>query len=677
MKRIFKKAMALVCCMAIFIVQFSFIAHAVTYPVMGVIIKEANIYSQPGYITASGQDGRLDKTKPSNKLATLKIGTKVKIFGAEEDGDGDVWYKIGYGADYASSGYAIKSRVDLTGEYIEDAEFEAWLTEQGFPESYKEPLRNLHALYPNWVFYADHITDKWSTVLSKYTGVDNKVVHNSSDISWKSYEKGAYDWSSGEWYSFDTGGWYAPDDRVVAYHLDPRNFLSTAHIFMFFSQSYNSETDNLDTLSKFLKGTFMEGNLPDNAEKTYAAALMEAAEKSKVSPYVLASIIRQEQGTKGTGASISGTVEGYKGYYNYFNIGAYAEGNMTAVQRGLWWAKGAGKNDTTYSRPWNSHEKAIKGGAEWYGEGYIAIGQNTLFYKNFNIYKNTKHKLYTHQYATNIADTKSSAATLGQAYVDFYDEALSFHIPVYEGMPEKTSLPKTGTNNDRFLKGITVGDTAIKNFDRYTYEYELIVPNSTDKVEVKATKSNAASTVTGDGSYNLVVGDNEIKISVKSSSGLKSTYTVNIYREASGETVLVPEITGDYKTDTYIAGVQPQTTVESFKTKLGVINGIVKVIGADDTEKTTGYVGTGDKVYIYKTNNELYITHVVAILGDTNGDGKINSTDRLRIRKHILKEKVLEGVYLFAGDTNKDGRVNSTDRLRIRKHILKEKFIEQ
>ncbi|MBR5011777.1 MAG: hypothetical protein IKY12_04390, partial [Clostridia bacterium] len=144
-----------------------------------------------------------------------------------------------------------------------------------------------------------------------------------------------------------------------------------------------------------------------------------------------------------------------------------------------------------------------------------------------------------------------------------------------------------------------------------------------------------------------------------------------------GETLLVPEITGDYKTDTYIAGVQPQTTVESFKTKLGVINGIVKVIGADDTEKTTGYVGTGDKVYIYKTNNELYITHVVAILGDTNGDGKINSTDRLRIRKHILKEKVLDGVYLFAGDTNKDGRVNSTDRLRIRKHILKEKFIEQ
>ena len=33
-----------------------------------------------------------------------------------------------------------------------DAEFETYLTNQGFPESYKVKLRELHKSHPNWVF---------------------------------------------------------------------------------------------------------------------------------------------------------------------------------------------------------------------------------------------------------------------------------------------------------------------------------------------------------------------------------------------------------------------------------------------------------------------------------------------------------------------------------------------
>ncbi len=674
MQRIVKKIISLICCLSIMAVQFSFVSYAVTYPVMGVINSTAQIYSKAG---TTGHEIKEEKNQ-SKWITELAKNTKIKVLGTAVDGDEDTWYKIGYGENYANTGYAFNTKVTLTGEYIEDPEFEKWLTEQGFPESYKEPLRNLHALYPNWVFYADHITDSWSTVLSKYTGIDKKVVNGTSDISWKSYEKGAYDWDTGKWYSFDSGEWYAPDDRVVAYHMDPRNFLNTTHIFMFFSQSYNAELDTEDNLVNFLKGTFMEGSLPDLSSKTYAQVLMEAAQSSKVSPYVLASIIRQEQGTNGAGASISGTVSGYKGYYNYFNIGAYAEGSMTAVQRGLWWAKGAGKNDTSYSRPWNTHEKAIKGGAVWYGEGYISVGQDTLFYKNFNIYKNTKHKLYTHQYATNIADTKSSATTLGAAYLELYEEKLSFHIPVYEDMPEKTSLPKTGTNNDRFLKGIKVGDTAIANFDRYTYEYEMIVPFATSSVKITGTKSNSASTVTGEGTYDLTIGDNDFEIKVTSSSGLKTTYKLTIHREAdSGTTEVLPEITTTYKVEEYITGVEPATTIADFKTKLGVKNGVVKIIGANDSEKTSGNIATGDKVYIYKMDNTLHATHIVVIYGDTNGDGKITSVDLLTGQRHILGIAKLTAANLQAADINRDGKVTSVDLLTGQRHILDIKKIEQ
>lgn len=673
MKRSIKKLIALICCLVVIVTQFNFVSHATeTFPQMGVINSTAQIYSKAG---TTGHEIASEKNQ-SKWLAELSKNTVIKVLGIAYDGDGDMWYKISYGENFSKTGYAYNTKVDLKAEYIEDPEFEKWLTDQGFPESYKESLRNLHTLYPNWVFYADHINDDWETVVSKYTGIDNKVVNGTSDISWKSYEEGAYDWEAKDWYSFDSGVWVAPDDRVVAYHLDPRNFLTSTHIFMFFSQGYNSELDNIETLTNFLKGTFMSGKLPDNENKTYAEVLMEAAESSKVSPYVLASIIRQEQGTKGEGGSISGTISGYEGYYNYFNIGAYADGNRTAVQRGLWWAKGAGKNDTTYSRPWNTHEKAIKGGASYYGEGYIAVGQNTLFYKNFNIFENTKHALYTHQYATNLTDTKTSAASLSAAYTEMYSSKLSFHIPVYKDMPEKTELPKEGTNNDRFLKGIKVNDQAIENFDRYTYEYELIVPNDVASVNISSTKSNSASTVAGNGKYDLAVGDNELEIKVTSSSGLKTTYKLTIHREA-GAVENELEINSEYKIEEFITAVAPETSIADFKTKLGVTNGTVKIIGSDDKEKTSGSVGTGDRVFIYKLDNTLYASYQVVIYGDTNGDAKINSTDRLRIRKHILKETTLTGAYLLAGDANKDGKVNSTDRLRIRKHILKEKLIEQ
>ena len=98
MKRIFKKAMALVCCMAIFIVQFSFISHAVTYPIMGITNSTAKIYSKAG---TTGHEIEAEKNQ-SKLLTTLPANTKIKLLGTALDGDKDMWYKIGYGENYAT-----------------------------------------------------------------------------------------------------------------------------------------------------------------------------------------------------------------------------------------------------------------------------------------------------------------------------------------------------------------------------------------------------------------------------------------------------------------------------------------------------------------------------------------------------------------------------------------------
>ena len=136
-------------------------------------------------------------------------------------------------------------------------------------------------------------------------------------------------------------------------------------------------------------------------------------------------MILQEQSNSGTGGSISGTESGYEGYYNYFNIEAYASGGMTAVQRGLWWASQSG----SYGRPWNTQEKSIIGGAEYYGTNYVKVGQDTFYLKKFNVQGDN---LYKHQYMTNVQGAASEAAVYAKAYSEEMRQSpLVFKIPVY------------------------------------------------------------------------------------------------------------------------------------------------------------------------------------------------------------------------------------------------------
>src|SRR5699024_3390911 len=61
------------------------------------------------------------------------------------------WYKIKFTKDGKSyTGWMSNQYIRIEANPSDNQEFEKYLNNQGFPESYKPYLRSLHALHPNW-----------------------------------------------------------------------------------------------------------------------------------------------------------------------------------------------------------------------------------------------------------------------------------------------------------------------------------------------------------------------------------------------------------------------------------------------------------------------------------------------------------------------------------------------
>lgn len=166
----------------------------------------------------------------------------------------------------------------------------------------------------------------------------------------------------------------------------------------------------------------------------YITTIMTAASSSGVNPYVLTAMLIQEQGRTGGSGLISGKNPKFPGFYNYFNAQAFQDGDKTPTERGLWWAS---QVDATYGKPWDTPEKAIIGGAKYYGDNYLKRGQDTFYLKKFNITANGR---YEHQYMTNVQAAAEEGRKLGEAYTEALKQKKhTFRIPVYTDMPENAA----------------------------------------------------------------------------------------------------------------------------------------------------------------------------------------------------------------------------------------------
>lgn len=604
------------------------------------------------------------------RLGLIYDGTTVTIRGEKKASDGATWYQIDYNG---GTGYVINTYVKLINTGVDDKEFEAYLKEQGFPESYWDGLKLLHAMYPEWVFKADHTGFDWDYAVDQESVIGKSLVQSTSKSSWKSTDPKAYNWDTGVWTVFDSGGWVAASREIVAYYMDPRNFLSQNSIFQFLLQSYDGNAQNVAGVERLVDGTFLDATVTDTDGKKiyYPQVIFDAGKKVGVNPYVLAAMIIQEQGVKGQSESISGTVKGFEGYFNYYNIGAVAGNGNTAVKNGLIYAKGGSSGEgTSYGRPWNSRVKAITGGAQFYANGYVTAGQNTLYLKRFNVQGDNP---FTHQYMTSVWGASSEGLSLAGGYSEELRQApLVFSIPVYEDMPDTPCAAPTGDGSpDNRLSTLKVGNYNLTpSFNNDTANYSVVVPYSTSSVTITATPKNGKAKVSGAGTVQLKVGSNTVKITVTAENGSQRTFTLTIAREADKEDF---SINPKYKVHgaNYVSGITVGTKVSDFVKNLNITGGYAQVKSASgSTKQDSAVVGTGDIVTIYYNNGTQYAKWTVLIYGDVNGDGAISNSDRIKIRNHILDTNELSGVYFVAGDVNKDGQVSNTDRIKVRNHIL-------
>ena len=554
----------------------------------------------------------------------------------------------------------------------------------GFPESYWEKLAVLKTSHPNWSFKAINTGLDFNTAVVNQNYAGKALLRASMSNNYALLDQDTY---SFDYYNDrfvprdDTTGrdpWYDVNKETIAYYLDPRNFLIDMYIFQFEGLSYDGSISD-DSYKQVVTSIFNRDYLAN-----FINEFVRAGKESKVSPVYLASLSKQEVGVgENPNTATAGT---YNGMYNFYNIGA--TGGENPVLRGLQFAA---NTDPSVELPWNTHYKAIYGGALWIGKNYINVGQDTCYFKKWNVVANylasqgkpVTWNNYSHQYMTCITAPVTEAKTSYNSIfkTGLIENGYRFYIPVYNNMPSSTSLPtKSGWPNN-YLKSLTINGTKVADFDGANEEYNYYLDVNNNTVNIQAAAISSKANISGTGTF--TVNENTTKnVVVTAENGNKKTYKINI--KLTGNKIIesidlqtTMNNSGIKNNDKYLSGLTPGMDISGIKTKIlnAKSDAIVTLKNSSGTIKNSGTVVTGDKVSVVVGNEGR--EYQVIIYGDANGDGKISAVDYVRIKNSIMGTATLNGVYKEASDVNKDGKISAVDYVSVKNSIMGTAFITQ
>lgn len=510
---------------------------------------------------------------------------------------------------------------------------------------YKELIDKLKKDHPNWKFTIFYTGLDWSQVIKNETTAchGRNVVPSSRSNAWKCSVCG----------ETPRGGssWRCASEAAVSYYMDPRNWLNDTYIFEFENLSYNEEIQNVEGVKKIISSIkYMQGDkvtytktdgTKATLDKSYAQIIMEAAKQAGISPYHLASRIRQEQGAGTTpGSTATGTYTGYVGYYNFLNIKASGSTDREVIVNGLQHAKNSS---------WTDPEISIIQGSKVLAKNYINDGQDTLYLQKFDV-DNSDGTLYYFQYMQNVSASVSEGAEVKNAYnqLGLLNSSIEFIIPVYENMPQTACQEPidasivtqnvkvkgtgvsvragTGTTTSK-VATVNTGDTLLRieiaaTMNSGYYWDKVILPNGTvgyiartylvETTDVK----NCEETVIANTTVNLRNGPglNKTTIITTLVKGQaltriqKGQYTLNAY---VWDRVKLADGRQGYIVQDYISLAGETTTETDEKTQL------IKVI-CNSGLKIREEAGIDKKILTYVSKNEI-LTRTQASVSSVNG----------------------------------------------------------
>lgn len=664
--------------------------------------KASEVFPFNGIINADSLVVYKGSDTSSGVLTELAYGTSVTVL----DDASTKFYKISF--DNGVIGYTWKSYIinvdnsrltsDAVGSGIETYdEYCTKLVTDGFEKSYCPYLYYLHSKYPLWTFVADKTG---ITLESAAQSEEGKVVLQTGNTNY--------------WYSSSPieGNYYYVNDTVIASFMDPRNSLFEKNIFQFLDLELSKDIVN-DKALLDIAGT--NGNLGNYLEEFKNAGLT-----NEINPLHIMSRSKQEGANKTTYDSnlkkyvasysaVTGlyttstgrtSTQGYSldGYYNFFNIGSYADSEYSyTVQRGLAYGAGfigtdscitIGKNGLayydetkcealTYQRPWNTPAKAILGGSEFIAGGYVKKGQDNLYFQKFNVSSYSQYNKYTHQYMTNLYAPASESGIMADAYAtgSLMNSEFVFVIPVYENMPEDNYQAVDKSSNSR-LSSVAINDKTFTEFDPDVVEYNYNLVTTEDTFKIGAKTEDSLSSVNGTGDYTFVDGVATVKLVVTAEDESTTTYVINVKKVVPEEIITVDEIVakmGIKVNGDIIYGVSPDTVVSTLVNTVTKNKGEAVVTDTSGKGKASGAFVTGDKITIKGTSDSK--TFRIAVRGDINGDGVVDLKDFVLVQSHILEKSILTDVKFYAGDVNYDGKIVLADFVLVQSHILKKQSL--
>lgn len=422
----------------------------------------------------------------------------------------------------------------VCGDFINfnnDVTYYEELRNAGFPESYLLSLNSLKKNHPNWDFQTIKTGLNWNDVITAESSVGKNYIYakdpNGVDAVYLSLDGGSYDAENKTFIQQSAGGYYAANKYTVAYYIDPRNFLNDRDIFMFESNYYNSEHSD-EQLSTAISYIFKNNTLNNHVSSFLSTKTMG------INPLFVATRSKQEVSM---GNDVTSAASGEKGYYNFFNIGAYDScsdpiycGNIYAESRG-----------------WTTAEAAIIGGAYWIYNNYTIKNQQTLYFQKFNV--NNSGNTYAHQYMTNIVAARSEADYIYKGYSNAIalENKKTFYIPVYEEMPDEVSVLPTAINQDDLnhansgneITTNTLSIAEIVNGSGFAYSNNYLtgvsVGTTTDSLisALKAMSDQAEIQIVSNGISKDILGTGD-QITI-TNNGKTETLTIVIYGDVSGD----------------------------------------------------------------------------------------------------------------------------------------------